>query len=96
MEETGMLNLRDHLISQGVENLGGWSLTEAFAISADGLTIVGTGTNPQGSVEAWVAIIPEPSMVALGTMGVFSAMIFLTTRRRQSEAGRRHAWRLTL
>ena len=36
----------------------GWKLTEATAISDDGHTIVGHGTNAQGQTEAWTARLP--------------------------------------
>ena len=39
--------------------LAGWTLTEATAISADGKTIAGNGTNPDGQPEAWVAQLPD-------------------------------------
>lgn len=42
-------------------DLSGWELWEAYAISADGTTIVGFGENPQGGEEAWRAVIPEPA-----------------------------------
>ena len=32
----------------------GWILGKAIGVSADGLTVVGTGTNPQGETEAWI------------------------------------------
>lgn len=41
----------------------GWQLTFADAISGDGRTIAGTGINPDGNQEAWVAIL-EPSLQA--------------------------------
>lgn len=42
--------------------LAGWTLTEATAISADGSTVVGTGSNPAGHMEAWRArLTPELS-----------------------------------
>ena len=37
----------------------GWRLNRATAISGDGRTIAGFGTNPQGQTEAWVVILPE-------------------------------------
>ena len=37
----------------------GWTLNRATAISGDGRTIAGIGTNPQGQTEAWIVILPE-------------------------------------
>jgi uncharacterized membrane protein len=62
--EIGMVNLRDLLVSQGASNLAGWRLSEARAVSADGLTIVGTGLH-DGRIEAFIATVPEPSTMAL-------------------------------
>jgi hypothetical protein len=59
-DTNGMQGLKDVLNSQGL-NLTGWRLTEASAISDDGTTIVGTGKNPLGQTEAWIAnIAPIP------------------------------------
>jgi probable HAF family extracellular repeat protein len=76
--ELGMVDLRAYLVSQGVGNLGGWTLGGATAISADGSTIVGWGTNPQGVTEGWVATIPEPSsllLIGVGGLGLMAAVI---------------------
>jgi len=65
----GMLNLKEILVGSFGLDLTGWTLTAANGISGDGLTIVGTGINPLGFQEAWVATIPEPltlSFLALG------------------------------
>ncbi len=49
----------------------GWELNIAFAISTDGNTIVGRGTNPNGQTEAWRAHIgpeikpPGPECLAI-------------------------------
>ena len=48
------------------------------AISADGMTIVGSGTNPDGLREAWVATIPEPATLSLLMLGCLT----LLTRKR--------------
>lgn len=32
----------------------GWTIKKATGVSADGLTIVGSGINPQGDTEAWI------------------------------------------
>ena len=48
----GMVNLNTYLPSRGI-NLAGWTLFDAYGISADGQTIVGTGNhNPRP--EGWV------------------------------------------
>jgi probable HAF family extracellular repeat protein len=61
----GMQNLRDLLIAGGATGLAGWRLTQASAITPDGRTIVGSGRNPAGNPEAWLATIPEPSTLTL-------------------------------
>ncbi len=65
-ESHGMRRLQDVLTGTLGLDLDGWELTGAYAVSRDGNTIVGTGINPTGNVEAWVARIPEPT--ALGLM----------------------------
>jgi len=63
----GMRSLEDVLNSYGVD-LTGWKLSQARGISADGITIVGYGTNPLGQNEAWVANlspVPEPATLLL-------------------------------
>ncbi len=69
----GMQNLKDVLVNDHGLNVSGWTLTEALAISPDGLTIVRHGYNPGGYTEAWVATIPEPATLLLlgfGGMGL--------------------------
>jgi probable HAF family extracellular repeat protein len=71
----GMRDLRELLIQNGATGLTGWTLTTASAITPDGRTIVGTGTNPLGLKEAWIATVPEPSSLLLlgaATAGVVS------------------------
>jgi probable HAF family extracellular repeat protein len=68
-EATGMIKLRDLLTTLGASNLDGWSLISATGVSADGQTIVGSGTNPSGTTEAWVATIPEPYSLVLAAIG---------------------------
>jgi hypothetical protein len=79
-----MQNLRDLLIAGGVTGLTNWTLTEAKSISADGLTIVGTGINPLGNSEAWIATVPEPSSLVLAgcaAVGLLSVARRRTRRR---------------
>ncbi|MFN7247936.1 MAG: PEP-CTERM sorting domain-containing protein [Microcystis sp.] len=61
----GMRSLQQVLTNDYGLDLTGWFLKEANAISADGLTVVGYGTNPNGLNEAWIARLdtqpdPEP------------------------------------
>ncbi len=56
----GMRNLQDVLVTEHGLDLTGWTLNDAEGVSEDGLTFCGTGRNPDGRQEAWVAVIPEP------------------------------------
>jgi probable HAF family extracellular repeat protein len=64
----GIRSLQDVLIEQG-DDLTGWTLMNAEAISDDGLTIVGIGKNPSGQSEAFVATVPEPTSLGLLALG---------------------------
>ena len=46
-------------------DLAGWSLRNTYSISADGLTVIGWGVNPDSHIEAFVAHLPEPGTLAL-------------------------------
>ncbi|MFQ5806090.1 MAG: hypothetical protein ACE5I3_06545 [Phycisphaerae bacterium] len=65
-----MRNLQDVLTDEYGLDLTGWRLSVAYGISADGLTIVGDGQNPNGDTEAWIAHIPEPAALWLLAFGV--------------------------
>lgn len=67
-EVNGKRYLNEVLTSGGID-LGGWYLNKARAISSDGSTIIGSGINPDGNYEYWVATIPEPATVALLALG---------------------------
>ena len=70
----GMQELSVFLNALGIDTTG-WTLSEAAAISDDGLTIVGTGTNPNGLTEGWIAVIPESGtalLMGLGLVGLAS------------------------
>ena len=77
----GMRELDQILTGLGLD-LTGWWLESATGISADGRVIVGTGTNPNGDYEAWIATLPEPSAglpalapVSLGLLGGLLALV---------------------
>lgn len=57
----GMQSLASILIAAGINNLTGWGLASATAVSADGFTVVGYGTNPSGQTEAWIADLSNNS-----------------------------------
>ena len=79
-ELNGMRDLKVVLESDYGLDLTGWELTSANSISADGYVIVGSGINPDGDPEAWIATIPEPSCFVL-----FSLVgLYVTLRRKNS------------
>ena len=53
-----MRNLRAVLVETHELDLAGWTLLAATAISADGRAMAGTGTNPHGNQEGWLAVLP--------------------------------------
>ena len=65
----GIRSLRDLLVNDFGLNLTGWTLSYATDVSADGTTIVGTGVNPSGFNEGWIATIPEPATLSLLALG---------------------------
>ena len=76
----GMRSLQDLLVDDFDLDLTGWTLDEARGISADGLTIVGRGINPSGSLEAWIATVPEPHTL---TLLAFGGLVLAHRRRRR-------------
>lgn len=71
--DLGMVDLNIYLPQVGV-SLAGWSLTRAHGISADGLTIVGTGVH-NGVGEGWIVHIPAPGSAT-------ALMVFIVSARR--------------
>ncbi len=86
-QSDGMRSLADLLINDyGLgPQLAGWSLFEARDISDDGRVIIGYGTSPTGESGGWIAIIPEPSAVALALL----APLFVAVAWRLTPIGRR-------
>ncbi len=51
----GLVDMNSYLLARGID-LSGWALTGAYAVSADGLTIVGVGDH-NGHQEGWVTFL---------------------------------------
>ena len=56
----GIQSISNLLTAAGV-NFTGWALSNATGVSNDGTVIVGTGTNPSGQQEGWIARLPLPA-----------------------------------
>jgi probable HAF family extracellular repeat protein len=54
----GMRNVHNLLVETHGLDLAGWTLLAATAVSADGRAMAGTGINPHGNQEAWLAVLP--------------------------------------
>jgi probable HAF family extracellular repeat protein len=84
-EQAGMQALLDYLVANGATGLSGWVLYEANAMSADGKWIVGTGVNPSGQREAFIAeISPVPLPAAAWFIAPAVGLLAPWVRRRAS------------
>ena len=83
-QENGLQQLDVLLASLGLD-LTGWELYDATGISADGKTVVGYGASPNGGLESWIAVIPEPS-TALLEVEVQPEALLLRAQRRATHA----------
>ncbi len=71
MPTSGIRNLYECLRDDvGLSCPPGWTLADAIGVSAEGLTIVGNGTDSYGYHQAWVGHIPEPATLLLVMLGV--------------------------
>lgn len=73
-EANGLRTLRSVLEAAGV-SAGSWQLTDAGAISDDGTRIAGTGINPDGDREAFVAEVDVAAIALPGLGWVGAAML---------------------
>jgi len=69
----------DIVISSTGVDLTGWTLTQATAISDDGNTIVGYGTNPDGDEEGWVFMLNAPPPPSEEVPGLGPASLGIVT-----------------
>jgi uncharacterized membrane protein len=67
--ETGTVNIQSWLSQVSAADLDGWNLTHAMGVSADGQTIVGTGTH-FGETEAWAITVPRFKKFTQGDIGL--------------------------
>lgn len=81
----GMRSLQGALTDEYGLDLTGWTLLYASDITPDGRTIVGTGIDPNGDVEAWITTIPEPGTALLLGAGLLG---FSLRRQRAGERAR--------
>jgi uncharacterized membrane protein len=80
----GLRDLKDVLESDFGLDLGDWILSEATGVSDDGRSIVGTGTNPSGLHEGWIALFAPTIPVGIDIrpwsahnyINPFSRMVF--------------------
>jgi uncharacterized membrane protein len=68
-QTNGTRLLADFLQNDFGLNLEGWNLMGVSATDDSGNIIVGSGINPQGQQELWIATIPEPATIILFGLG---------------------------
>ena len=56
--EAKMMKVGDYLTSKEITGFQNWILVSALAVTPDGKIIVGTGINPDGFAEGWMAKLP--------------------------------------
>jgi hypothetical protein len=79
--DSGWVDLREVLISNGYPELENWSRFMVFDISPDGKTVAGRGENPLGQNQLWIATIPEPSTFVLAALAA-AGFAAVSVRRR--------------
>jgi probable HAF family extracellular repeat protein len=73
----GLRELRQALVESGLAlEIEGWSLEYVAGIASDNLTIVGSGINPAGQYDAFVAELGAPSIVQIPTLSTGPLVAF--------------------
>jgi hypothetical protein len=89
-QSTGMRKFQDVLVNEhglGSE-LAGWRLWHVTDLSADGLVLVGSGRNPQGDLEGFAVVIPEPSTLFLALVSTIVFALAVLRRGRTENSSR--------
>jgi probable HAF family extracellular repeat protein len=83
---SGPINIRKLLLDNGVTELSGWQLSSATAIT-DGRVVVGTGIDPDGHAQAFLAVLPTVLPEPRTGLLVVAGLTALAWRRRFRAAG---------
>jgi probable HAF family extracellular repeat protein len=99
-EQQGLRSVKRVLRKDFGLDLTGWKLHVATDISHDGSTIVGSGINPDGDLEAWIARLPPtpatrradsllaiPEPTTLPTLAATATLLSLRRRRTRESRG---------
>ena len=63
----GLVDLPTYLIGNGATGVSGWTNLRAMDISGDGNVIVGSGVNPTGQLQGWIAVLDASTFYDIGT-----------------------------
>ena len=64
-----MHDLASYLMGEGAVGVDGWHLSAITGVSADGTVFSGSGYNPGGQADVWVAVVPAPASASLLALG---------------------------
>lgn len=69
-----MHDLATYLTDQGAAGLDGWHLTSITGVSDDGTVFSGSGYNPAGQADVWVAVVPAPASITMLSLAGLTAL----------------------
>jgi probable HAF family extracellular repeat protein len=87
-ETNGMRTVKDVLENDYGLDLTGWGLIDAADVSDDGLVLVGSGINPSGDMEAWLATLDSAGVPATSLLGLIIAAVGILVGAAASTVGR--------
>jgi probable HAF family extracellular repeat protein len=74
-QTTGMQSVAGWLSGAGVTLPAGWTLTNAMSTNSDGSVVVGDGTGPTGTTQAWLARVGGAGSGILTDVPAFNATV---------------------